>query len=76
MSDDLFPAYNAWLDTLNKISLLKFKVGSGGRLEAGRLVSATDDEIVCRYNISTGSLGGGLDRSIHDLDLRFTVADG
>lgn len=76
VSDDLFPAYNSWLDTLAKPSLLKFKVGTGARLAAGRLVSANDQEIVCRYNISTGDFSGRIERSIRDLDLRFTVAGG
>ncbi len=76
VSDDLFPAYNSWLDTLAKPALLKFKVGTGARLQAGRLVSANDQEIVCRYNISTGDFSGSIERSIRDLDLRFTVAGG
>lgn len=74
ISDDLFPAYNAWLETLAKPVLLKFKVGSTGRLDAGRLVSSNDQAIVCRYSIGTGLAGGSVDRSIHDLDMRFTVA--
>lgn len=74
ISDDLFPAYNAWLEVLGKPVLLKFKVGSSGRLDAGRLVSSNGQAIVCRYSIGTGLAGGGVDRSIHDLDMRFTVS--
>jgi hypothetical protein len=76
VSDHLFPAYNAWLDTLAKPSLLKFKVGNGARLDAGRLVAADDQATVCRYNISTGDFSGRIERSIRDLDFRFTVAGG
>jgi hypothetical protein len=32
-------------------------------------------EIVCRYNIGTGDLSGGLERPIRDPDMRFTVVD-
>ncbi|KQM14681.1 hypothetical protein ASE49_10920 [Novosphingobium sp. Leaf2] len=73
ISDDLFPAYNAWLDTLGTPALSKFKVGSSGHLENGRLVSSSNQAIVCRYNVGTGIAGGIVDRSIHDLDMRFTV---
>lgn len=74
VSDDLFPAYNAWIDALDDTGLQTFKVSDGARLANGRLVSTDDTSIVCRYDISTGTMGGlNADRAIHDLDMRFTV---
>lgn len=77
VSDDLFPAYNAWLDMVNDAVLLNFKVSTGAYLENGRLVSSSNSEIVCRYDISTGTLGGfNPNKSIRNLDMRFTIVGG
>ena len=77
VSDDLFPAYNNWLLTLGPTTHNLFKVDSMGSLANGRLVSSTDSEVVCRYDVHTGNMGGvNHDKSIHDIDFRFTMIEG